>query len=92
VQLSQNKPPLSVPQSTQDELPSSPTARISLSPEQLGESTKLEGLIVSLKETIIQQNIIIESFRADLTSIKAEQQYLKSQNTELQETIKSLRS
>jgi hypothetical protein len=49
-------------------------------------------LITSIRETMAQQNIIIESVRTDLAVIKAEQQYLKSQKAERQETIGSLQA
>jgi chromosome segregation ATPase len=63
---------------------------------QLGEAVKL---IASLRETIAQQssifasqNSIIESVRTNLAAIEVEQQYLKSQNAKLQETIGSLQA
>ena len=87
--------PRTVPQATQNELPPFPTARESASPEwegRAGSFGEFSRLIESLKETIAQQSSIIESIRTDLTSIKVEQQYLKSQNAELQETIGSLRA
>jgi hypothetical protein len=40
-------------------------------------------LIASLREVIRQQSSVIESVKPDLADIKLEQQYLKSQNTEL---------
>ncbi|KAF2182480.1 hypothetical protein K469DRAFT_222467 [Zopfia rhizophila CBS 207.26] len=96
-QLSQNKV-----QSTQNELPPFPTARVSISPKRVGGSTELgelAKLIANLQEAIVQQssiiasqNSIIKSVRTDLAVIKAEQQYFKNQNAELQETISSLRA
>jgi hypothetical protein len=72
-----------------------PSASATTVPECEGRETDLEEvvqLIASLKETIAQQSNIIKSIRTDLTEIKAEQQYLKNQNTELQETITLLRA
>jgi hypothetical protein len=82
------------PQATQNALPPSPAAQESAFPEwrgRAGSFGEFGRLIESLKETIGQQSSIIESIRDDLISINAEQQYLKSQNAELQETIASLR-
>ena len=69
------------------------TSQQSFSPEQGGGSAKLDEviqLIANLKDIIAEQsniiasqNGIIESIRTDLLAIKAEQQYLKSQNAEL---------
>jgi hypothetical protein len=42
--------------------------------------------------TVQDQNSIIESIRADLAEIKQEQRILKTQNTELHEEIRSLRT
>ncbi|KAF2176777.1 hypothetical protein K469DRAFT_812479 [Zopfia rhizophila CBS 207.26] len=60
---------------------------------ELGEVAEL---IAGLKETIAQQssviasqNRIIEGVRTDLAAIKAEQQYLKSQNAELYVVVAS---
>ncbi len=49
-------------------------------------------LVADLKETIIRQSNIIEDVRAELIEIKAEQRTLKSQNLELQEEVRSLRT
>ena len=85
-----------------DVLPPFPTGRESISPERTGSSSKLEelvGLVVSLRDTIKEQssmianqNRVIESVQSELAAIKAEQQHVKDQNTELQETIRSLRA
>lgn len=63
--------------------------------EARGRSTRRDDvaqLIASLKDIIVQQNATIESFRTELEDIKANQQYLKNQNAELQETVESLRA
>jgi septal ring factor EnvC (AmiA/AmiB activator) len=55
-----------------------------------GRGTNLDEvawLIANLKETITQQNNIIQSVKADLTEIKSEQESLKNQNVEFQEEI-----
>jgi len=51
-------------------------------------------LIASLKETIEQQSSIIAGRNSIIESMRTEeeQQYLKSQNAELQETIGSLQA
>lgn len=95
LQPTQNEPPSTAPQGRQNELPPFPTARESVSPERVGGRTgqgEVVQLIASLKETIVQQSSIIESMRTDIAAIKEEQQYLKNQNNELQETIGSLRA
>jgi hypothetical protein len=104
-QLPQNDEPANTQRrTTQHELPSFPTRRISLTPDGangggyagIGE---LAALIASLKETIAQQNSIIanqnkiiEDIRSDRATFQAEQQHLKDQIVELQETIGSLRT
>lgn len=74
-------------QSIHDELPLGPTGRLFILPEGAGGSNKLEQLvelIMSLKETVTQQNNIVKDMRSDLTTIKAEQEYPKNQNSKLQ--------
>jgi hypothetical protein len=92
--LSQNEGPVCAPPTAQDGLPPFPTGRVSISPQEGGNTGlgELVKLIISLKETIAQQSSIIEDVRAELATVNAEQQYLKSQNAELQETIGSLRA
>ncbi|KAI9765958.1 MAG: hypothetical protein M1839_005274, partial [Geoglossum umbratile] len=85
----------SASRSIQNEPSASTTA--TATSEREGRETNLEevvSLITNLKETITQQisiiasqNIVIDSFRADLTEIKSEQQSLKNQNAELQKEI-----
>ena len=85
-----------------DGLPPFPTRHESISPERTERRSKLEelvGLVVSLRDTIKEQssmiagqNRVIESVQSELAAIKAEQQHVKDQNTELQETIRSLRA
>ena len=91
---------------THDGLPPFPTGRVSLSSERgrepEGSNTglgQLTVLIASLKETIEQQssiianqNKIIEDIRHDRATFQSEQQHLKDQIAELQETIGSLRT
>ncbi|KAH8727344.1 WD40-repeat-containing domain protein [Phaeosphaeriaceae sp. PMI808] len=94
-QLSQNDEETIAVQPRHDKLQSGPTRSLSILRKQAGDSSKLERLvelIASLNETIKQQSSVIENIRSDLTTIKAEQQYLKDQNAELQETIGSLRA
>jgi chromosome segregation ATPase len=50
------------------------------------------GLITDLKKIIIEQGNTIENAKADLAEIKSEQENLKSQNIELQDEIRSLRT
>ena len=88
--------PSIAPRSIQNE----PFASATIAYECKGRETNLEevtSLIANLKETITQQisiianqNSIIDSFQADLTEIKSEQQSLKNQNAKLQEEIHSL--
>jgi len=103
--LTQNDEPDSTQQHrAQDELPPFPTRCVSLSPGRapvrggtgIGE---LAVLIASLKETIAQQNNIIanqnkiiEDIRSDRATFQSEQQHLKDQIAELQDTIGSLRA
>jgi regulator of replication initiation timing len=47
---------------------------------------------VTLNETISQSSNVIENVRTELAEIKAEQQALKTQNAELHEEIRSLRT
>ena len=91
---------------THDGLPPFPVGRASLSSERgrelEGSDTglgQLAVLIASLKETIEQQssiianqNKIIEDIRRDRATFQSEQQHLKDQIAELQETIGSLRT
>ncbi|KAL5398325.1 hypothetical protein PMIN03_012795 [Paraphaeosphaeria minitans] len=91
---------------THDGLPHFPTGRVSLSSEREREPEgrdtglgQLAVLIASLKETIAQQssiianqNKIIEDIRRDRATFQSEQQHLKDQIAELQETIGSLRT
>ncbi|RYP14536.1 hypothetical protein DL765_006312 [Monosporascus sp. GIB2] len=103
-QLAQDEGRMNAPSSTHDGLPPFPTGLVSVSPERTrgtGDSSRLDEvaeLIASLKDTITQQSIItdqnaiIKSIRSDFTALKAEQQYLKGQNTELEEMIGSLRA
>lgn len=53
---------------------------------------EIAHLIISLKDTITKQNTTIENIKADLIEIKAEQQNLKTQNSELQEVVRALQS
>jgi len=89
---------------TQDKPPPIPNGRVSLPPGralQRGSAGigELTVLIASLKETIAQQNSIIanqnriiEDIRSDRATFQAEQQHLKDQIAELQETISSFRA
>lgn len=52
----------------------------------------LDRTTIQQNDIIQDQNSIIESIRADLAEIKLEQRILKTQNTELQEEIRSLRT
>ncbi|KAF2808822.1 uncharacterized protein BDZ99DRAFT_463692 [Mytilinidion resinicola] len=86
------------------ELPPFPTRHVSISSERAPEGAsagigELAELIASLKETIAQQNNIIgnqnkiiEDIRSNRATFQAEQQHLKDQIVELQETIGSLRA
>ncbi|KAF9728557.1 zinc knuckle [Paraphaeosphaeria minitans] len=91
---------------THDGLPHFPTGRVLLSSEREREPEgsdtglgQLAVLVASLKETIAQQssiianqNKIIEDIRRDRATFQSEQQHLKDQIAELQETIGSLRT
>ena len=93
-QPTQNEPS-TAPQARQNELPLFSTAREFVSPERVGGRTGLGEvveIIASRKETIEQQSSITEIMRTEIAAIKEEQQYLKSQNAELQETIGSLQA
>ena len=93
VHPTQHEPPPSATQSTQHGLTPFPTARVSISSEHTGGSTEFEQvveLIRGLKETIAKQSGIIESVKTELTAVKEEQGYLKSQNAELQKNFRSL--
>ncbi|KAF2810548.1 uncharacterized protein BDZ99DRAFT_463106 [Mytilinidion resinicola] len=86
------------------ELPPFPTRHVSISSERAPKGAsagigELAELIASLKETIAQQNNIIgnqnkiiEDIRSNRATFQAEQQHLKDQIIELQETIGSLRA
>jgi hypothetical protein len=89
---------------THHELPSFPDRRIPLTPDGATEGGdarigEVAVLFASLKEMIVQQNSIIanqnqiiEDIRSDRVTFRAEQQNLKNQIVELQETIGSLRT
>jgi regulator of replication initiation timing len=78
------------------------TTILEVSGESEGKGTKFDelvGLILNLKDTITQQNSIIEKqnntiedIRTDLTEIREEQQSLTRQNAELLEQVYSLQS
>lgn len=79
-------------QTQENELPSFPTTRESVPPEQVGGTNglgKVVKLMASPEETIEQQGSIIETIRTEIASIKEELEYLKSHNAELQQTIGS---
>ena len=87
---------------THHELPAFPNRSISLTPDGVAEGGdarmgEVAVLFAGLKEMIVQQNSvianqnrIIEDIRSDRATFLAEQQYLKNQIRELQETIGSL--
>jgi hypothetical protein len=60
--------------------------------DPLDPDDPIDRTIVQQNSIIRDQNSIIESIRADLAEIKQEQRILKTQNVELQEEIRSLRT
>ncbi|KIX09758.1 uncharacterized protein Z518_00839 [Rhinocladiella mackenziei CBS 650.93] len=100
--------PLEEGEKTKCEAPLLSAETISVSADQHHDPTQDDGgpdllglaqLITDLKEVILQQSSIIadqnggiEKVQTELAEVKAEQRALQSQNLELQEEVRSLRS
>ena len=69
-----------------DESPNQNTANVN------SKLDVLTRLVATLSETLTQQNIAVEGARAELKEIKAEQQELKTLNTQLQEEVRTLQA